>query len=529
MFIADHKSNISQSSRSQMQQMVSLGRKRRLSSHENPGSARTKITRVLIPSSRALGVSALSKQLEPSICPKESLNGRRDISGIIIPPFQAKNLQKTPVPDNAQLRELAKPAVADLSTTESRYNSPNKRSSQITINFTPRRYKVEYKGSAGLGDYQEFPVKENNDINSHLSKGRKSFWLKSESSGCYYLYDVETMQQHNINTGYRRSIRFSEPEPEPVIDLTVEPGDLIRAGSNDSIDSVCQIPVVTSNVGNFLQRSSAKRQEDHDMQEQLQQHQRHHQTIDYCGQAFAGAWLCGAITNRKLLEIRRLQLQGSWLMNEMRGLPTHEQLFDPEPISPSDSRFPMEQIKYLGCGGLTVHEVRQTRMWKRSRSHFDLLLKEEKDYFSIYKKGDTPLHLVHFGWHGAPAESIKGILECGFLSVPTARVGRCYGHGIYLATKKYATYSKRDRFSVPDAAGFKYLLLCEVLPGTVEVSKSGQTHPSSNLTHSGVDRMPKPMMHVFFTHDMNVRISPKFVVCILPPVTEHILSRVQQE
>jgi len=289
------------------------------------------------------------------------------------------------------------------------------------------------------------------------------------------------MQQHNISTGYRRSIRFGGQAPS-VIDLT-DDGLTIE----------------------------------------------HEQAADVCGPAFEGGWLCGMMAGQKLAEIRKVSLQRSPLINEMARLPESEQLFDPVPIAPCDARFPIEQIKHLNFGGLTVHEVLPTRMWKRNRGFFDLLLEEEKEFFSAYKAPDKKLKLVHFAWHGAPATSIKGILQCGFLSVPSARVGRVYGHGIYLSTEANAYYSKRDRFSVPDAEGFKYMLLCEVLPGSVEVSERNQTHPSSNIMHSGVDRMPDPTMHIFYTYDMNVRISPKFVVCIHPEVTTDVLNKVRNE
>jgi len=109
------------------------------------------------------------------------------------------------------------------------------------------------------------------------------------------------MQQHNIDTGHRRSIRFSKPET--VIDLTLEPSDLTRGKSSDT---VCQIPLVSSNKNDFLQRPTEV--QNHGAQKQLQQHQHHHQTIDYCGPAFKGVWMCGVIANRKFLEIRRLEL-----------------------------------------------------------------------------------------------------------------------------------------------------------------------------------------------------------------------------
>merc|ERR1712037_497345 len=150
---------------------------------------------------------------------------------------------------------------------------------------------------------------------------------------------------------------------------------------------------------------------------------------------------------KKLAELREVNLQRSPLVSEMKRLPQSEQLFDPVPIPPSDARFPIEQIKHLDFGGLTVHEVRPTRMWKRNRSHFDLLLQEEKEFFSASKNPDNTPKLVHFAWHGAPAKNIRGILECGFLSVPTARVGRIHGHGIYLSTESHARYTRSDRVS----------------------------------------------------------------------------------
>ena len=538
----DNHFDISELNHFQVQKKVDMSRKRQLSFHERPASPRTKITRLdeKISSNCALGAHVQSTRSTESFDRKydpvrtttflkfpEQLNDANGSARIVTPLFQAKALQTTQASNDVVLQKWPE-NTPTWPTTALSYNVTNKCRSPITESYSPVRYKVEYKGSTNPGDYRGLPVNTNKEINSHLSKGRKAFWLKCALSGCHYLYDVETMQQHNIDTGFRRSIRFLHAEPESVIDLTAEPVPLIRFTSNESIDSVCQLPSIRNDIDDFMQRNGTKRQDDSEVRG-LQQLLRHDQAINICGPAFEGEWLCGEIANRKLLEIRRLQLQGSWLISEMLKLPENQQLFDPEPISPNDSRFPIEHIKNLRCGSLTVHPVRETRTWKRNRSHFDLLHTEEKDFFSIYKEADTPLQLVHFGWHGAPAESIKGILECGFLSVPTARVGRCYGHGIYLATDKFAIYSKRDRFSVPDAGGFKYLLLCEVLPGTVEVSKKDQTHPSNELSHSGVDRMPDPIMHVFYTYDMNVRISPKFVVCIHPKVTEDILSQVQNE
>jgi len=328
-------------------------------------------------------------------------------------------------------------------------------------------------------------------------------WL--ENSTGFYLFDFETMQLHNINTGYRRSIRFGG-QSSSLIDLT----DDSNAASNSGLSSVA------NETERGVTTTIPKKQK-----------QEEEQAAGVCGPAFEGGWLCGPTAERKLAELRQVTLERSPLVSEMKRLPQSQQLFDPVPIPPSDARFPIEQIKHLKFGGITVHEVRPTRMWKRNRSHFDLLLQEERRVFSPASKNpDNTPKLVHFGWHGAPAQSIRGILECGFLSVPTARVGRIHGHGIYLSTETHARYTRSDRFSVPDSAGFKYILLCEVLPGSVEVSERGQTHPSSKIRHSGVDRLPNASMHIFYTYDMNVRISPKFLICIHPKVSTNILGKI---
>lgn len=376
--------------------------------------------------------------------------------------------------------------------------------------------RVQYKGSKRVGDYRNIPEKMSKTLRFYLSKGEKACFVTTENSGRHYLFDFETMQQHNIDTGFRRSIRLSDSDPY-VCDFDSS-GDSADSCNESHLDTTPKSPVLEQN------RTQEQRVNGRGGQQQ-QGHEQ--QAASICGHAFEGQWLCGVVAERKLIEIRKLTLQRSKLVSDMRKLPMERQLFDPEPIPPSDSRFPTEQIKHLRHGGLTVHAIQQTRVWRRNRTHFDLLHDEERNFFAQYDRPDQKLKLVHFAWHGAPAPNVKGILERGFLSVPSARVGRCYGHGIYLSTESFARCSEKDRYSVPDNDGFKYMLLCEVLPGTVEISKRDQSHPSTHYTHSGVDKIPNASMHIFYTYDMNVRISPKFLVCIHPKVKVGTLSRLQ--
>ena len=235
-----------------------------------------------------------------------------------------------------------------------------------------------------------------------------------------------------------------------------------------------------------------------------------------------GATSCGPVARRMLARIRFMHVRLSRFVQNMAQKPVHEQLFDPTPMSHSDPAFPIEQIKFLQRPGVTVHAVRPTRLWRRHRTYFDLLLAEEQKLYNHNTDTGVVPKLKHFAWHGAPVRCIRGILDVGFLVTPTPRVGNMFGHGVYLATEQNARYSLSDQYSKPDGQGFKYLLLCEVLPGTVEVSKRGQFRPADASAHSGVDQLPDASMHIFYSNDMNVRISPKFMVCVHPAVPLYI-------
>ena len=319
------------------------------------------------------------------------------------------------------------------------------------------------------GDFCQFSSRKvNSEISSCLDKNLQAFWVFDDVTGRYFMFDMECMQQHDIRTGRITAIRLETQE------------------NINSAKTTAKKPC-RANHANKNKR------------------------------------LCSVETSRKLTLVRFLQIQLSPLIMEMAQLPVDQQLFDPLPMHIKDKRFPRNQLKHLHHGGLTVHAVRPTTTWKRHRRYFDSMFAEEQEMFATPE--GVP-QLKHFAWHGAPAHCIKGILELGFLVGPRPRVGSKYGHGVYLSTESYACYSMHDQFSKPDAAGFKYILLCEVLPGSVEVSKQGQVRPQTRHTHSGVDQLQRPCIHVFFCHDMNVRISPRFVVCIHPEVTADVMARV---
>ena len=324
-------------------------------------------------------------------------------------------------------------------------------------------------------------------IKDGLQKGVAAFWVADNTTKSLYIMDLEAMQRHNVNTGVRVPIRLVEDNALCIMPI-MWTGDCISDGDFETRNRMLeQSPVSVPMQG-------------------------------------AGATSCGPVARRMLARIRFLHVRLSRFVQNMAQKPVHEQLFDPTPMSHGDPAFPSEQIKFLQRPGVTVHAVRPTYLWRRHRAYFDLLLTEEQKLYS-HSTDTTGLgvpKLKHFAWHGAPVRCIRGILEVGFLVTPTPRVGNMFGHGVYLATEQNARYSLSDQYSKPDGQGFKYLLLCEVLPGTVEVSKRGQFRPVNASAHSGVDQLPDASMHIFYSNDMNVRISPKFMVCVHPAVPLYI-------
>lgn len=323
---------------------------------------------------------------------------------------------------------------------------------------TKRNLTLVYKQQSGR--YSPFA---NNkiavEIQKRVDEGNLAFCLRDDITRSLYLIDLETMQRHNINTG----------KHEPIL--------LIEATHK------------TKCIKNINH-----------------------------GARNEGGGLFGFAAKKMLTQIRASHLQRSSFITETKRLPKFQQLINPVPMKDSDTGFPGDQIKFLRRPGVTVHAVQPTCMWKRNRRCFDLLLAEEQQLFRPHATESGLPKLKHFAWHGAPVRCIKGILGVGFLSTPKPRVGNMYGHGVYLATEQNARYCLHDRFSEPDENGFKYILLCEILPGSVEVSKRGQLLPTNKSAHSGVDQLPGASIHVFYTYDMNVRISPKFVICIHPNV-----------
>uniref|UniRef100_A0A161ZRA3 Uncharacterized protein n=1 Tax=Daucus carota subsp. sativus TaxID=79200 RepID=A0A161ZRA3_DAUCS len=120
---------------------------------------------------------------------------------------------------------------------------------------------------------------------------------------------------------------------------------------------------------------------------------------------------------------------------------------------------------------------------------------------------------VKYAWYGGRKDEIIKILAHGF--------GHCrqgdgtegsYGTGVYLSP--FCAPVESVQAAVEDDDGLRYLLLCRVLLGRVELVRPGsqQYHPSSSEFDSGVDSLECPKKIIVWANQMNTHIMPEFLV-----------------
>lgn len=392
-------------------------------------------------------------------------------------------------------------------------------------------FVIEFRSSAKSCSYQRMSPYMSNQIKGYLKTPLNAFWVKNPANGAFLLFDFETMQQFNVSTGYRRTLRCINYKNNPATSGKRKRRDAQSVNSIDLTNSDC-VPidaVQSAATGSTNAAASLAQPSSSHVINQNDVAKKNTDLLAICCSAYKAPVFCGQAARKKLAQIRLLQLSRCKFVQDTRCLPKERRLFNPDPIPEDDPNFPINQVRHLDRGGISVHEISPSGTWNRNRQYFDLLYEEEKKLYAAHATSDGPAKIKHFAWHGAPADCIRGILEYGFLVGPTPRVGNRYGHGVYLSTEKYGRYSMNATYSQPDTSGFQFMLLCEVLPGTVEASVSQQIRPSSVNVHSGVDQLPGASMHVFYTFDMNVRISPKYLVIIHPGVTDAVMNLVPNE
>ncbi|XP_030533629.1 inactive poly [ADP-ribose] polymerase RCD1-like isoform X2 [Rhodamnia argentea] len=118
---------------------------------------------------------------------------------------------------------------------------------------------------------------------------------------------------------------------------------------------------------------------------------------------------------------------------------------------------------------------------------------------------------VNYAWLAANKNAVSSIMMYG----PGAggfKRACTYGSGVHLTSVDNTHVSAK--FCDDDENGVKYVVLCRVILGSVELVHPGsrQFCPSSNNFDSGVDDLQNPQYYIVWNMNMNTHIFPEFVV-----------------
>ncbi|KAK1363316.1 WWE protein-protein interaction domain protein family [Heracleum sosnowskyi] len=120
---------------------------------------------------------------------------------------------------------------------------------------------------------------------------------------------------------------------------------------------------------------------------------------------------------------------------------------------------------------------------------------------------------VKYAWYGGTKDEVYKILSHGFGHFSGGDETQVsYGTGVYLSPF-YAPFESVQS-AVEGEDGLRYLLLCRVLLGRIELVSPGsqQFHPSSSEFDSGVDNLECPKKYIVWGTQMNTHILPEFLV-----------------
>ncbi|KVH98940.1 Poly(ADP-ribose) polymerase, catalytic domain-containing protein [Cynara cardunculus var. scolymus] len=135
--------------------------------------------------------------------------------------------------------------------------------------------------------------------------------------------------------------------------------------------------------------------------------------------------------------------------------------------------------------------------------------------FNIYAKAAKHTNWnqtnIRYAWFGASKDDIEKIISHGFSHDNIEKDG-AFGYGLYLCT--YNSLIESVKSSTVDDKGIRYILLCRVIWGRVEVVKPGskQCHPSSDEFQLGVDNLELPKKLIIWSTQLNTHILPEFVI-----------------
>ncbi|XP_011019510.1 PREDICTED: probable inactive poly [ADP-ribose] polymerase SRO2 [Populus euphratica] len=143
----------------------------------------------------------------------------------------------------------------------------------------------------------------------------------------------------------------------------------------------------------------------------------------------------------------------------------------------------------------------------------------------LQKRGALGDAKVDHGWFGASKEEIIQIISYGFSWCN----GQSHGLGVYLSPFEFLLDAVK--FTIADENGMRYMLLCYLTMGNMEVIPAGskQVYPSSVEFDTGVDDLEAPRRLLVRSAFMNSHIcpAPACNITFKAPFFGFVLSRDQ--
>lgn len=174
-----------------------------------------------------------------------------------------------------------------------------------------------------------------------------------------------------------------------------------------------------------------------------------------------------------------------------------------EPVADSSDEFQRVVQPFLDTLDAAHNKIRVVRVERVTQP---LLQHQYELHMAQLEQSCERRPLEHVLYHGTTARAIRDICEQGFNRSFCGRNGTLYGQGVYFARR--ASLSVQDRYSPPDAQGYKAVFVARVLTGDYAQGHKGLRvpplrDPTGDMPlryDSTVDCLAQPSIFVIF-HD----------------------------
>ncbi|KAI4377986.1 hypothetical protein MLD38_015533 [Melastoma candidum] len=131
---------------------------------------------------------------------------------------------------------------------------------------------------------------------------------------------------------------------------------------------------------------------------------------------------------------------------------------------------------------------------------------------------------IRYAWLAANRDAASKIMMYG-LGAGGFKTLSMYGPGVHLTSVKNPHLSAR--FCDDDKNGVKYIVLCRVVLGSVEVidTESKRFCPSNERFDSGVDNLENPKRYVVWEMNMNSHIFPEYMITFRTHPEGNVIGR----